>query len=844
MPGNLLNAFADENPDLQRQLGCVAGIFQAFNRHRFLTSRRLTGLHHHRRPPSDLRSLFKLIHGDLFLFQEEKNHSQSLNGVNKGAASVESFRGSSSSSSCSSSLSYHDCSRPERSLPPSSSSPGQDQQDPSSSSTRRPQSFRSVVKGSIYRDGGGDPAEKNNQSSKSFHPPEIWADAGEAPRLSAGDGGPLELKDLPSAGRRSFLPPPESTPGDLQNGRAAGVVAKLMGLETMPSMRGEQALPPVFHRRRAPATAAPWREKNQSSAPHRRERHQSVYSEVESKLRDLDLRQSNRDLRALKHILESIRTKGSPETTKDGSGAAARRCEEQGGTDVSPIVIMKPAGSADRTGIPASSILPLGGISGLKVLIGGAAADGGGAAAVAAAVTAKNRSSCKSRSRESGNQLLSEGKKPSSSRPRQPRRESSGTSSPRLQQKRVDYERKSTRPPAPVGSGKPQRKSTGRHASESVSPRGKVIQQKAERMRRPTVDHSAAIGSGKKSSGEESRRRGEVNATSPLQSDAAGVSGAADHQFAELGSDFSQRGGQITPNPEEKKPLQCLEDDPSAEPGAIISPVSVLDAPFHRDDHQLPSPVNRSINPFRGGERSAAIQKKFESVENLLQKLRKLGCDGDGDHLASLCEKRTPDQRYVSEVLLASGLLLKDLAGGGGGGAAAAPPTVQLHPSGFPVNPDLFLVLEQRRSGFLPAQGRSKPDLEKIRRRLLFDAINEVLLQKVDPPPPPPLRRRILAGRTIAGGVPPGKRLLRELCSEIERLEAYGGCAAAGVEAILREDAARQWRWWLAAGEELPAVVLDIERSIFKNLVGEVIAGESFPPANPTLRRRRRLFSH
>ncbi|CAA6653588.1 unnamed protein product [Spirodela intermedia] len=334
MPANLLNAFADENPDLQRQLGCVAGIFQAFNRHRFLTSRRLTGLHHHRRPPSDLRSLFKLIHGDLFLFQEEKNHSQSLNGVNKGAAS--------------------------------------DQQDPSSSSSRRPQSFRSVVKGSIYRDGGGDPAEKNNQSSKSFHPPEIWADAGEAPRRSAGDGGPLELKDLPSAGRRSFLPPAESTPGDLQNGRAAGVVAKLMGLETMPSMRGEQALPPVFHRRRAPATAAPWREKNQSSAPHRRERHQSVYSEVESKLRDLDLRQSNRDLRALKHILESIRTKGSPETTKDGSGAAARRCEEQGGTDVSPIVIMKPAGSADRTGIPASSILPLGGISGLKVLIGGA----------------------------------------------------------------------------------------------------------------------------------------------------------------------------------------------------------------------------------------------------------------------------------------------------------------------------------------------------------------------------------------------------------------------------------------------------------------------------------------
>lgn len=193
-------------------------------------------------------------------------------------------------------------------------------------------------------------------------------------------------------------------------------------------------------------------------------------------------------------------------------------------------------------------------------------------------------------------------------------------------------------------------------------------------------------------------------------------------------------------------------------------------------------------------------------------------------------------------MLLASGLLLKDL--GGGAAAAAAPPTVQLHPSGFPVNPDLFLVLEQTRSGFLPPQGRSKPDLEKIRRRLLFDAINEVLLQKVDPPPPSPLRRRILAGRTFAAGEPPGKRLLRELCSEIERLQAYGGVGGASVEAILRDDAAKQWRSWLAAGEELPAVVLDIERSIFKNLVDEVVAGESFPPANPTRRRRRRrLFS-
>lgn len=40
MAAKLLHSLADDNPDLQKQIGCMTGIFQLFDRHPTLTARR------------------------------------------------------------------------------------------------------------------------------------------------------------------------------------------------------------------------------------------------------------------------------------------------------------------------------------------------------------------------------------------------------------------------------------------------------------------------------------------------------------------------------------------------------------------------------------------------------------------------------------------------------------------------------------------------------------------------------------------------------------------------------------------------------------------------------------
>lgn len=50
MAAKLLHSLADENPDLQKQIGCMTGIFQLFDRHHVLTARRIT---HKRLPPGN-----------------------------------------------------------------------------------------------------------------------------------------------------------------------------------------------------------------------------------------------------------------------------------------------------------------------------------------------------------------------------------------------------------------------------------------------------------------------------------------------------------------------------------------------------------------------------------------------------------------------------------------------------------------------------------------------------------------------------------------------------------------------------------------------------------------------
>ncbi|KAJ6411552.1 hypothetical protein OIU84_008184 [Salix udensis] len=206
------------------------------------------------------------------------------------------------------------------------------------------------------------------------------------------------------------------------------------------------------------------------------------------------------------------------------------------------------------------------------------------------------------------------------------------------------------------------------------------------------------------------------------------------------------------------------EDGTSAELAFVApehpSPVSVLDASVYRDDAL--SPVKKIPNMIKGdgpkdvheqqsedqwnpadnllsnsvvpGLSSDINRKKLQKIENLVQKLRQLNSTHDEastDYIASLCENTNPDHRYISEILLASGLLLRDLSSGLS--------TFQLHPSGHPINPELFFVLEQTKASNLVSQEEcspgesfhSKTNPEKFHRKLIFDAVNEILVKKV-----------------------------------------------------------------------------------------------------------------
>lgn len=219
------------------------------------------------------------------------------------------------------------------------------------------------------------------------------------------------------------------------------------------------------------------------------------------------------------------------------------------------------------------------------------------------------------------------------------------------------------------------------------------------------------------------------------------------------------------------------------------SPVSVLDSSAYMEES--PSPAKQtsiarkgnattesSKNPqglwktFDGLSTNNTVlelpskisRKKLQSIDNLVQKLRRLNSTHDEsqtDHIASLCQSTNPNDRYISEILVTSGLLLRDLASG--------LTAFQLHPSGHPINPELYFVLEQTKASLL-AKGETNRDgmtstmsnPEKLHRKLVFDVVNEILAGKlnlVGPPPEPSFKPNKLAKKTLSAQL-----LLKELC--------------------------------------------------------------------------------
>lgn len=240
---------------------------------------------------------------------------------------------------------------------------------------------------------------------------------------------------------------------------------------------------------------------------------------------------------------------------------------------------------------------------------------------------------------------------------------------------------------------------------------------------------------------------------------------------------------------------------------------------------------NHVSNTLGSGLTSEINRQKLQNIENLVQKLRRLNSGHDEartDYIASLCENTNPDHRYISEILLASGLLLRDLG--------SSLTTFQFHSSGHPINPELFLVLEQTKASTKPKEHENvvelKPEKEKFHRKLIFDATNEILggklkLACVGPSAEPWLRPGKITRKTLNA-----QKLLRELCVEIEQFNAkkpeYNNLEEEdGLKSIFWEDVMCRVESWTDFDGEISGVVLDVERSIFKDLVGEIVMGEA-----------------
>ncbi|KAK2663245.1 hypothetical protein Ddye_001819 [Dipteronia dyeriana] len=309
------------------------------------------------------------------------------------------------------------------------------------------------------------------------------------------------------------------------------------------------------------------------------------------------------------------------------------------------------------------------------------------------------------------------------------------------------------------------------------------------------------------------------------------------------------------------------EDRSTIEPtkvgGEQPSPVSVLDATFYRDEPL--SPVKKISHVFNddealnsneaewrlmdlnhspsSGKPSFSSENNYGKVQNL-RHIYPTHKDSIIDEIALINHSTDPDNRYISEILLASGLL-RDVE--------SDVMSFQLHPSGHLINPNLFLILEQNQesTGLLNAEHKDKKTIhsettnEKDHRKLIFDTVDEILVHKL-----------LLEGSSkqwvsqskLVGKRPRQQQLLRDLCKEVDRLQANNSnCSLDDEEdcltSIIWEDLMHGSINWTDCQSEISWLALDVERLIFKDLITEIVRDETTSLHCQPGRHCKQLFS-
>ncbi|KAK0585508.1 hypothetical protein LWI29_029600 [Acer saccharum] len=240
---------------------------------------------------------------------------------------------------------------------------------------------------------------------------------------------------------------------------------------------------------------------------------------------------------------------------------------------------------------------------------------------------------------------------------------------------------------------------------------------------------------------------------------------------------------------------------------------------------------------------SFSSENDYGKVQNLMH-IYPTHKDSIIDEIALINNSTDPDNRYISEILLASGLL-RDVE--------SDFMSFQLHPSGHLINPNLFLVLEQNQEStrLLNAEHKDKKTIhsettnEKDHRKLIFDTVNEILVHKLSLEGSP---KQWVSPSKLVGKRPRQQQLLRDLCKEVDRLQANNSnCSLDDEEdcltSIIWEDFMHGSINWTDCQSEISWLALDVERLIFKDLITEIVRDETTSLHCQPGRHCRQLFS-
>ncbi|CAA7038606.1 unnamed protein product [Microthlaspi erraticum] len=857
MSAKLLYNLSDENPNLNKQFGCMNGIFQVFYRQHY-PARPVSGDVDKSLPPGERRDLVGEVNMES---DKETERSRKKKKKKKKSAGKEKHRVSSESSS-----------RPSFSSSPRSSSfssaevsttasqfdqPGENliREQPNGGVATPPSyDLKELVKGSINREMRStaftqqqqqpnsakssmlllkesslrSPSRSSNEWSEgkamkfkeshrlSYDERELRNKTGlklkETPRLSL-DSRSNSFRSPKADAARSSCSPEERATMMSHRRSSSSVVAKLMGLEVTADnfdnteQRKEnrfcdspRPIPTALQRSRSvdstkkiPMEAAPWKQMKAGDSAL------SVYGEIQKRLTQLEFKKSGKDLRALKQILEAME---KTQQLVDGSRndrtflqpVASATNSTMNFKSSSSVVVTKPkpAGPVSTSSQPQNVKL--------------------GSSRQTRKITSGKQNAMDLTPRPG----LYAGPKPLRSRQalaadscsvnNKPVRSLQQSVSPRTQPKKLGLERQS-RPTSP----KPELSKNQRQQTESASPRRKQGMKPRGTLQQPD-DRLSDASSDLKS------LRSDSNISLGSNVDFEVTSRQRICDFPELHT------------PKQRSPdFGVKQERPSLRPLKVTveqpSPVSVLDAAF--DDEDSPSPVRKISLSFKEddalrSEESEWINKPSGVCRSIL--LPENNREGS-DLLECFPEECADDHKYISQILLASGIL-RDLE--------YNMISIQLNQARLPINPGLFFVLEQNKASNTTLLANNKHrgrglrqqqtnPTEIMRRKLVFDTVNEILAKSfaAEGCTKPRLTANLLKTMEKRSK---GEQLLQTLCSEIDRFqENKSKCILEDDEEdIIWEDLQCRGMNMKEFEGETPGIVLDIERMIFRDLVNEV----------------------